>query len=94
MKIYAMSNPAFRADTFIFKNIKDVWGCGPIDEWFYIKLNSSNKIEEIGVNIENRIMHSIEKDSLVEANTTQKRIFNSIGTEFWATLLRQKRKIF
>lgn len=37
MEIYAISNPAFLSDTFIFKNIKDVWNCGPVDEWFYIK---------------------------------------------------------
>ena len=91
MKIYAMSNPAFLSDTFIFKNIKDVWGCGPVDESFYIKLNSSNKIEEIGVNIENRIMQPLKSELLKEADATQKRIFNSIGTEFWATLLKQKK---
>ena len=72
MKIYAISNPAFLSDTFIFKNIKDVWNCGPIDEWFYIKLNRRNKIEEIGVNIENRIMQPLKNDLLKEANKTQK----------------------
>ena len=92
MKIYAISNPAFLSDTFIFKNIKDVWNCGPVDEWFYIKLNRRNKIEEIGVNIENRLMQPLKNDLLKEANKTQKRIFNSIGTEFWATLLVRSKK--
>lgn len=91
MKIYAMRNPAFLSDTFVFKHITDVWGCGTVDEWFYIKLNSKNKIEEIGINIESRIMQPINKDSLKEANPTQKRIFNIIGTEFWATLLSQRK---
>lgn len=91
MKIYAMRNPSFLSDTFVFKNIKDVWGCGPVNKWFYIKLNSSNKIEEIGVNIENRIMQPLKIELLKEADATQKRIFNSIGTEFWATLLSQKK---
>ena len=80
MKIYAISNPTFLSDTFIFKNIKDVWNCESVDEWFYIKINRRNKIEEIGVNIENRIMQPLKKDLLKEANKTQKRIFNSIDT--------------
>lgn len=35
-------------------------------------------------------MQPLKNDLLKEANKTQKRIFNSIGTEFWATLLSKE----
>ena len=36
-------------------------------------------------------MQPLKSELLKEADATQKRIFNSIGTEFWATLLKQKK---
>ena len=47
-KIYAAVNPMWYADTFIFSYMKD-FVC-----YVYAKVNSDNKIEEIGINLEKK----------------------------------------
>ena len=63
--IYEMDNPCFLADTFVFTKIIDrdyrLYG-----ETIFVKVNSSNKIEEIGKCIEERIFGDIEYDELIK----------------------------
>ena len=63
--IYEMDNPCFLADTFIFTKIIDrdyrLYG-----ETIFVKVNSSNKIEEIGRCIEERLIGDIEYEELIK----------------------------
>lgn len=83
-KIYAAANPMWYADTFIFAYMKD-FGC-----YAYVKVNSGNKIEEIGINLEKR-MHNTKFENInkIEATKLQKSIFNRIGKEYWWKLYKQ-----
>lgn len=77
-KIYAVANPMWYADTFIFSYMED-FGC-----YVYVKVNHANKIEEIGINLEMR-MHNTKFEDMnkSEASRLQKSIFNRIGKEYW-----------
>lgn len=83
-KIYAASNPMWHADTFIFSYMED-FGC-----YVYVKVNSDNKIEEIGTDIEKR-MHNTRFEDMdkTEASESQKSVFNTIGEEYWWGLYNQ-----
>lgn len=83
-KIYAAANPMWYADTFIFAYMED-FGC-----YVYVKVNSDNKIEEIGINLEKR-MHNTKFEDInkTEATKLQKSIFNRIGKEYWWGLYKQ-----
>ena len=59
-KIYAVANPMWYADTFIFSYMKD-FGC-----YVYVKVNHANKIEEIGINLEKR-MHNTRFEDMGNA---------------------------
>lgn len=85
-KIYAVANPMWYADTFIFAYMED-FGCH-----VYVKVNHVNKIEEIGINLEKR-MHNTKFEDInkTEASRLQKSIFNRIGEEYWGTLYNQYR---
>ena len=83
-KIYAVVNPMWCADTFIFSYRED-FGC-----YVYVKVNIYNKIEEIGINLEKR-MHNTRFEDIdkTEASRLQKSIFNRIGEEYWWGLYNQ-----
>ena len=87
-KIYAAVNPMWYADTFIFSYMKD-FGC-----YVYAKVNSDNKIEEIGINLEKR-MHNTKFENIgkSEASKLQKSIFNRIGKEYWWGLYKQLKNV-
>ena len=87
-KIYAVPNPMWLSDTFVFRKHEDK-KLGTV----YIKLNHENKIEEVGINIEDRMHNTplesiLTKKSCQEANELQKTILNSIGDEYWYEVLR------
>ena len=86
-KIYAITNPMWFADTFIFSYMA-CFGC-----YVYVKVNSINKIEEIGINLEER-MHNTRLEDIdkTEASRLQKSIFNRIGKEYWWGLYNQSKK--
>ena len=64
-RIYEIDNPCFLADTFIFTKIIDrnyrLYG-----ETIFIKVNSRNKIEEIGKCIEERLIGGVEYEELIK----------------------------
>lgn len=79
-KIYAIRNPFWLSDIFICAKIKGY------DKYCYVKLNLFNKIEEIGIDAEERLhVDNLGKmESYYEPVTkTQKIRFNSIGNEYW-----------
>ena len=63
--IYEIDNPCFLADTFIFTKIIDrdyrLYG-----ETIFVKVNSNNKIEEIGRCIEGRLCFGVEYEELIK----------------------------
>ena len=83
-RIYAVSNPIWCADTFIFSYMED-FGC-----YVYAKVNHVNKIEELGINLEMR-MHNTKFEDMnkTEASRLHKSIFNRIGKEYWWKLYNQ-----
>ena len=86
-KIYAVANPMWYADTFIFSYLKEL-GC-----YVYVKINHRNKIEEIGIDIEVRMHNTrVEDMKKKEATRLQKSIFNRIGDEYWYHLYNQHQK--
>ena len=56
--VYEIDNPCFLADTFVFEEIKEGFLNG---KTIYVKVNCENRIEEIGIGIEDRLHNSLEK---------------------------------
>lgn len=85
---YEIMNPYFLADTFVFKVVKDKDSC-LYGKTVYVKVNTDNKIEEIGIDIEKR-MHNIPLDKLIEksneATKEHKQALRCIGSEYFAFL--------
>ena len=83
-KIYIVKNPMWLADTFIFSYMED------FGSYVYVKVNSNNRIEEIGINLEVR-MHNTKFEDMnkTEASRLHKSIFNRIGTEYWWSVYNQ-----
>ena len=87
-EIYAVMNPYFLADIFIFSKRK--LGKNKATT-VYVKINCYEKIEEIGTDIEKR-MHGRTLEDIIEsklckkATESQKRLLNSIGNEFFVTI--------
>ena len=83
--VYEIDNPCFLADTFIFRKVKDKESrlC---NKTIFVKVNSDNKIEEIGLCIEGRLTESFDK--LVSkskiASKKHKHVFRTIDHEFFA----------
>ena len=80
-EVYEIPNPFWLSDIFIFKEHKEL---GTI----YVKVNCHNKIEEIGLDIENR-MHNMKLEDIKSsqyckpATILHKSILNRIGDEYW-----------
>ena len=87
MKTYQVPNPLWLSDVFIFKEKKDI---GTV----YVKVNSQNRIEEIGIDIERRL-HYLPMDKIFElwgfkeAKPLYRSILNRIGDEYWRSIKRQ-----
>ena len=94
-KIYAIRNPIWLADTFIFSKMTSEDENGKIENHYpYITLNSKNKIDEIGTDITLRmgfmfpIGPIIDKSS--EATKLQKSIYRRIDKELWGMLISRE----
>lgn len=88
-KIYAVANPMWYADTFIFSYLEDL-RC-----YVFVKINHRNKIEEIGINIEVRMHNTrVEDMKKKEATRLQKSIFNRIGGEYWCHLYNHQKRLY
>ena len=70
MKIYEIHNPLFLSDIFVFGEIESIGMC-------YIKVNHHNKIEEIGIDIQERMNKTIE-DILKSSKITSVNSKNSL----------------
>ena len=89
MKIYAIPNPCFLADTFVYAVLDDDY-CKDwminIGKTIWVKLNSDNKIEEFGFEIDKR-MHNLPLEKIIseseQPTTAQKRTFLKFDNEFW-----------
>ena len=91
MKLYAIRNPCFLADTFVFAVLDDDFCEGWIvnlGKTVWIKVNSDNKIEEFGFDISKR-MHNVPLDDIIyksrEPSIAQRRTFFKLGGEFWGS---------
>ena len=80
MRTFAIKNPCWLADTFIFrehKKLGSVW----------VKINHSNKIEEIGVDFPSRfhmpLKEVIDRKDCQIATRLQQSILNRIGDEYF-----------
>ena len=90
MKTYAIKNPYWLADTFIFRRhgyFGSVW----------VKINHKNKIEEIGCDFPSRFccgdytLKEIEcSEHCKEATKLQQSILNRIDDEYFAKLQKVK----
>lgn len=77
-KTYAIPNPLWYGDTFIFR-YNDDFGC-----YYYVKIDCYNKIEEIGIDLVRRMKSpKFIEDKKVEATRLQKSILNRISDELW-----------
>lgn len=89
--IYEIENPYFLSDTFVFqkKHFKHFIN-GDIETVCFIKLNSQNKIEEIGFDFSSRF--NLEKDKQYKKSTPLHKIpFLLIGDEMWINLMQERR---
>ena len=88
-KIYSTPNPLWWGDTFIFSYNED-YCC-----YVYVKVNSRNKIEEIGIDLESRMHNTKFADMKYkrEANRLQKSIFNRIGEEYWSCVYGEYERV-
>lgn len=90
VKTYAIPNPFWYADTFVFREYNDDINT------IYVKINHENKIEEIGTDISSR-MHGKELEAIIsdkdckEATRLQKSILNRIGDEYWYKIQNRKK---
>jgi len=91
MKLYAIDNPCFLADTFVFAVLDDDF----CEEWIvnlgktvWIKVNSRNKIEEFGFDISKR-MHNLKLEQIIssakEPTIAQRKAFFKLDGEFWGS---------
>lgn len=72
-----VANPMWLSDTFVFKEHKEL---GTV----YILVNYQGKIEEIGVDIRERMHFRDDVISKAEnASKTNTKKLNSIGDEYW-----------
>lgn len=81
--IYCIDNPWFLADTFVFSEVDGYY--------VFIKINNSNKIEDIGSDISKRMstnIHSIIENAAI-ANRLQASIFRRIDKEYWWKLINK-----
>jgi hypothetical protein len=88
METYQIPDPFWLSDKYIFKQYKFEED-RPVST-IYVKINSINKIEEIGVDIasrmhmDNKSFDELTKLKFVEkATRLQKSIINRIGSEYW-----------
>ena len=90
--IYAVPNPMWLSDTFVFRKHEDE-EIGTA----YVSINYRNEIEEIGIDISRR-MHNrplemiLSGKSCKEATKVQKMRLNCIGDEYWYHVLRDPRR--
>ena len=89
-KIYAVDNPHFLADTFIFSTR---YLCNQ-NTTVYIKINCYGKIEEIGTDIEHRL-HGWAFEDIINskfcstATKAQRKKLNSIGDEYFCQVRKR-----
>ena len=81
MKVYCVPNPFFLSDRFVFAHHETL---GTV----YIKLNGSDEIEEIGVDITKRMHNTTLEDIKTlrgcrEANEIESFLIEHIGEEYW-----------
>ena len=87
---YSVPNPYFLSDRFVYAHHKEL---GTV----YIKLNSSEEIEEIGVDIVKR-MHNTPLDKIKElrgcreANEIEQTLIEHIGEEYWHRIYRDSKQ--
>ena len=89
MKLYAIDNPCFLADTFVFAVLDDDFCEGwsvNLGKTVWIKVNPRNKIEEFGFDISKR-MHNVPLDDIIDNNVT----FELPTGSARRTLLRMKK---
>lgn len=92
--IYAVPNPMWLSDTFVFREHEDE-ELGTV----YVKINHHNEIEEVGIDISRR-MHNrplemiLNGKSCKEATKVQKMRLNAIGDEYWYHVLHDLRRKF
>ena len=83
---YSVSNPYFLSDRFVYAHHKEF---GTV----YIKLNGSEEIEEIEVDIVKR-MHNTPLDKIKElwgcreANEIEQTLIEHIGEEYWQRIYK------
>ena len=88
---YSVPNPYFLSDRFVYAYHKKL---GTV----YVKLNGSEEIEEIGVDIVKR-MHNTPLDRIKEllgfreANELEQAIIEHIGEEYWHRVYETVNKI-
>ena len=92
MRTFAIKNPCWLADTFIFrehKKLGSVW----------VKINHNNKIEEIGYDFPSRFhcnnIKEVEcNEHCKEATRLQQSILNRIGEELFYAIRNRNEKEF
>ncbi len=90
--IYEIENPLFLSDIFVFqKKHFSHFIYGDIDTVCFIKLNRSNKIEEMGLDSSSRF--HLEKDKTYKRATPLHKIpFLLIDDEMWLNLIKEESK--
>lgn len=77
-KIYTIDNPMWLSDRFVFQQ-KEHFTC-------YIKMNCFDKIEDIGIDISERL-HNMPMQDIISisrlSNDDDKRKFRMIDREYW-----------
>lgn len=90
--ILEFSNPYWLSDTFVFCKKK----FNGITTTCYIKVNISNQVEEIGLDLEERFrcdyISLLKRADTKQATNLHKILFSVIGVECWLNLYRTKNK--